>query len=112
MSARDTDILACIEKMVASPIPPMYSGHLFHFVCASLPIQGFIFRSESEPGRAKVFQITLGWAGSSRAERNRVEPNGADPCPGPIQVRSMSGASLESWSKWSSTVLYSEEQKS
>jgi len=41
VSARETDIVACIEKMAAPPIPPVYSGHLFFLICASLPIQGF-----------------------------------------------------------------------
>jgi len=29
MSARETEILAFIEKMAAVPIPPVYSGHFF-----------------------------------------------------------------------------------
>jgi len=39
--ARETDIVTCIEKMAAAPTPPVNSGHLFYFSCASLPIQGF-----------------------------------------------------------------------
>ena len=39
--ARETDILACIQKMAAAPISAVYSDHLFYFICASLPIQGF-----------------------------------------------------------------------
>jgi len=34
-------MIACMERMAAAPIPPVYSGHLFYFICASLRIQGF-----------------------------------------------------------------------
>jgi len=39
--ARETDIIACIERMAAAPIAPLHSGKLFKFICASLPIQDF-----------------------------------------------------------------------
>jgi len=40
--ARETvDVVACIEKMAATPIPPEYRGNFFYFICASSPIHGF-----------------------------------------------------------------------
>jgi len=35
--ARETEIPACLEKMAAVPIPPVYSGHFFSIaVCVLL----------------------------------------------------------------------------
>ena len=32
---------ACIEKIAAAPIPLVYSGHSFYFICASLTVHSF-----------------------------------------------------------------------
>ena len=51
-----------IEKMAATPIPPVYRGHLFYYICASLPIQGF--RSE-DPYHLRLCRVVLpNFAGS------------------------------------------------
>jgi len=54
--ARETDILACIEKMAAAPIPPVYSGHFFSIPFAPLYL---IYRALPVPclasqGRARI----------------------------------------------------------
>jgi len=76
--ARETDIVACIEKMAAFPSVRVYSGHLFYFICASLTIQGF--NSGRTPRVGYVTSLVLryrmarvgsarvgsGWLGSAR----------------------------------------------
>jgi len=51
--ARETEILACTEKMAAVPIPPVYSGHFFYRCARSIRVsltgsRALVERSDSE----------------------------------------------------------------
>ena len=50
--ARETDILAFIEKMAATQ---------FYFICASLPIQGFSCYHLKVSGNRRLGWVTLGY---------------------------------------------------